>query len=71
MLNPIDTSKPNNRQMPIFQPMGLGGILDATLSLYRANLRLFLGIAFLYFILMALQGGHNCFFVGDVQYAEP
>ena len=61
MLNPIDTSKPNNRQMPIFQPMGLGGILDATLSLYRANLPLFLGIASLYFILMALQEGITVF----------
>ena len=57
MLNPIDTSKPNNLQMPMFQPMGLGGILDATLSLYRDNLRLFLGIASIYFILIALQEG--------------
>ena len=37
--------------------MGLGGILDATLSLYRENLRLFLGIASLYFVLIALQDG--------------
>ena len=43
--------------MPTFQPMGLGGILDATLSLYRDNLRLFLGIASIYCILIALQEG--------------
>ncbi len=57
MLNPNDTSKTNNRQIPVFQPMGLGGILDATLSLYRDNLRLFLGIASIYFVLIALQEG--------------
>ena len=57
MLNPNDTSKTNNRQIPVFQPMGLGGILDATLSLYRENLRLFLGIASVYFVLIALQEG--------------
>ena len=55
MLNSIDTSKPYNRQIPTPQPMGLGGILDATLSLYRDNLRLFLGTASIYFILIALQ----------------
>ena len=57
MLNPNDTSKTDNRQIPVFQPMGLGGILDATLSLYRDNLRLFLGIASVYFVLIALQEG--------------
>ena len=41
--------------MHTFQPMRLGGILDATLSLYRNNLRLFLGITALYFSLIALQ----------------
>ena len=41
--------------MPTFQPMGLDSLLDATLSLYRENLRLFLGIAAIYFILIALQ----------------
>ena len=57
MLNPNDTSKTDNRQMPTFQPMGLGGILDATLSLYRENLRLFLGIASVYFVLIVFQEG--------------
>ena len=55
MLNSIDTSKIDNRQIPTPQPMGLGGILDATLSLYRDNLRLFLGTASIYFILIVLQ----------------
>ena len=55
MLNPNDVSKTESRQIHTFQPMGLGGILDATLSLYRDNLRLFLGIAAIYFILIALQ----------------
>ena len=57
MLNPNDVSKTESRQMHTFQPMGLGGILDATLSLYRNNLRLFLGIAAIYFVLIALQEG--------------
>ena len=39
----------------MFQPMGLGGILDSTLSLYRNNFRLFLGIAAIYCILIASQ----------------
>ena len=39
----------------MYQPMRLGGILDATLSLYRENFRLFLGIVSVYFILIALQ----------------
>ena len=55
MLNPNDTPKTESSQMPTFQPMGLGGILDATLSLYRDNFGLFLGIASAYFILIALQ----------------
>ena len=41
--------------MPTFQPMGFGGILDTALSLYRHNFRQFLGIAAIYFILIALQ----------------
>ena len=57
MLGSTDTLKTDNRQIHTFQPMGLGGILDATLSLYRENLRLFLGIASLYFVLIALQEG--------------
>ena len=57
MLNPNDTSKTDNRQMPTFQPMGLGSILDATLSLYRNNFRLFLGVTSIYFILIVSQEG--------------
>ena len=57
MLNPNGTSKTDNVPMPTFQPMGLGGILDATLSLYRKNLRLFLGIAAVDFILTGLKEG--------------
>ena len=57
MLDSTDTLKTDNRQIHTFQPMGLGGILDATLSLYRENLRLFLGIAALYFVLIGLQEG--------------
>lgn len=55
MLNPNDTSKTNNRQIPVFQPMELGSILDTALSLYRNNFRLFLGIVSIYFILIGLQ----------------
>lgn len=55
MLNSVNASKTDNQQMPTFQPMGLGGILDATLSLYRNNFRLFLGIAAIYFVLIAAQ----------------
>ena len=57
MLNPNDTSKTDNRQMPTFQPMGLGSILDASLSLYRNNFRLFLGVTSIYFILIVSQEG--------------
>ena len=57
MLDSTDTLNTDNRQIHTFQPMGLGGILDATLSLYRENLRLFLGIATIYFLLIALQEG--------------
>lgn len=55
MLDSTDTLKTDNRHIHTFQPMGLGGILDTTLSLYRKNLRLFLGIAAIYFLLIALQ----------------
>ena len=55
MLNPNNTSKRESRGTLALQPMRLGGILDATLSLYRDNLRLFLPIAAIYFILIALQ----------------
>ena len=57
MLNPNDTSKTDNRQIPLFQPMRLGGILDATLSLYRDNIQLFLRIAAISFVVTALQEG--------------
>ena len=55
MLNSVNASKIDNPQMPTFQPMGLGSILDSTLSLYRNNFRLFLGIAAIYFVLIAAQ----------------
>ena len=55
MLDSINTSKTDNGQMLMFQPMGFGGILDTALSLYRNNFRLFLGFAAIYFILIALQ----------------
>ena len=55
MLNSVNALKTDNRQTPTFQPMGFGGILDYTLSLYRNNFRLFLGIASIYFIFVALQ----------------
>ncbi len=57
MLDSNDTSKIDNEQIPTFQPMRLGDLLDTTLSLYRRNLRLFLGIASIYFVLMALHQG--------------
>ena len=57
MSDSTDTLKTDNRQIHTFQPMGLGDILDATLSLYRENLRLFLGIAAIYFLLIAFQEG--------------
>ena len=57
MLDSNDTSKIDNGQMPTFQPMRLGDLLDTTLSLYRRNLRLFLGIVSIYFVLMALHQG--------------
>lgn len=55
MLNSVNASKTDNHQMPTFQPMGLGGILDTTLSLYRNNFPLFLKILAIYFVLIALQ----------------
>ena len=55
MLNLVNASKTDNQQMPTFQPMGLGGILDTTLSLYRNNFRLFFGLAAVYFVLTASQ----------------
>ena len=57
MLDSNDTSKTDNSQKPMLQPMRLGDILDTTLSLYRRNLRLFLGIVSIYFGLMALHQG--------------
>ena len=57
MLDSTDMLKRDNRQIHTFQPMGLGGILDATLSLYRNNFRLFLGVISIYFILIASQEG--------------
>ncbi|MYB95442.1 hypothetical protein F4054_22860 [Candidatus Poribacteria bacterium] len=55
MLNPNDTSKADNSQIPMLQPMGFGGILDATLSLYRNNFRFFLAIIPIYIVWIGLQ----------------
>ena len=55
MLNPNDTSKTDNRQIPTLQSMELGGILDNALSLYRNNFRLFLGIISIYIVWIGLQ----------------
>ena len=45
MLDPTDSSKSNNSEMPILQPMGFTDILDAMFSLYRRHFRVFVGIA--------------------------
>lgn len=55
MLESTDAPQSNKSHKAILQPMGLGGILDAILSLYRNHFRLFLGIAVFYFSLIALQ----------------
>ena len=49
MLNPNDATQSNNSNTSTLQPMGFGGILDTTLSLYRKHFRLFLGIITLHF----------------------
>lgn len=45
MLDPTDSSKSNNREMPIFEPMGFTDILDGMFSLYRRHFRVFVGVA--------------------------
>ena len=55
MLNSNATSKTDKVPMHTFQPMGLGGILDATLSLYRNNFRFFLAIIPIYIVWIGLQ----------------
>ena len=45
MLDPTDSSKSNNRETPIFQPMGFTDILDGMFSLYRQHFRVFVGVA--------------------------
>lgn len=45
MLDPTDSSKSNNRETPIFQPMGFTDILDGMFSLYRQHFWVFVGIA--------------------------
>ena len=55
MLNPNDTSKTDNVPIPTLQPMGFGGILDATLNLYRNNFRSFLAIISFYIVWIGLQ----------------
>ncbi|MYB02466.1 hypothetical protein F4X90_22730 [Candidatus Poribacteria bacterium] len=49
MLNSADTIQTNNSNISTLRPMGFGGILDTTLSLYREHFRLFLGIVALHF----------------------
>ncbi|MDE0685775.1 MAG: hypothetical protein OXI63_22835, partial [Candidatus Poribacteria bacterium] len=55
MLDSTDTLKTDNRQIHTFQPMGLGGILDNALSLYRNNFRFFLPIISIYIVWIGLQ----------------
>lgn len=55
MLDSSDTSKIDNGQMPMLQPMGFGGILDSALSLYRSNFRFFLAIIAIYIVWIGLQ----------------
>ena len=45
MLDPTDSSKLNNSEMPILQPMGFTDILDGMFSLYRQHFRVFVGVA--------------------------
>lgn len=55
MLDPTDTSKTDNSQIPMLQPMELGGILDNALSLYRNNFRIFLAVISIYIVWVGLQ----------------
>ena len=49
MLNSNEATQSNDSNTSTLQPMGFGGILDTTFSLYRKHFRLFLGIIALYF----------------------
>lgn len=44
MLNPTDTTQPDNSNIPTLQSMGFGEVLDTIFSLYRKHFPLFLGI---------------------------
>ena len=55
MLDSSDTSKIDNSQIPMLQPMEFGGILDSALSLYRNNFRFFLAIIAIYIVWIGLQ----------------
>ena len=55
MLESTATSQSKHSQKPILQPMGVGGILDTALSLYRNNFGIFLRIVALYIVLTGLQ----------------
>ncbi len=55
MLDSSDTSKIDNSQIPVLQPMEFGGILDSALSLYRNNFRFFLAIIAIYIVWIGLQ----------------
>ena len=45
MLKPTDSSKSNNHETPMLQPLGFTDILDGMFSLYRSHFRVFVGIA--------------------------
>ncbi len=55
MLESTEAPQSNKSHKVMLQPMGLAGILDTALSLYRRNFGVFFGIAALYFVLIAAQ----------------
>ncbi len=55
MLDSTDTPKTDNSQIPLLQPMELGGILDNALSLYRNHFRIFLAVISIYIVWIGLQ----------------
>lgn len=55
MLDSNDTSKTDDSQMPMLQPMEFGGILDNALSFYRNNFRFFFAIIAIYIVWVGLQ----------------
>ncbi|MCG9133320.1 hypothetical protein J5I95_16725 [Candidatus Poribacteria bacterium] len=55
MLDSTDTPKTDNNQIPMLQPMELGGILDNALSLYRNHFRIFLAVISIYIVWIGFQ----------------